>query len=116
MARYEYMNIILDILPEEIIAQYNLYQLASNRWVYLEIHKGIPGLKQVGRVANDRLHICLFKFGYSPAAQTSSLWKNATKDIYFHLVVNNFGIKYVGKETADHIIQALQNLYTISIY
>ena len=37
MGRYEYMKISLAILPEEIIAQYNLLQLASNGWVYLEI-------------------------------------------------------------------------------
>ena len=30
MGRYEYMKISLAILPEEIIAQYNLLQLASN--------------------------------------------------------------------------------------
>ena len=42
MGRYEYMKISLDILPEEIIAQYNLLQFASNRWVYLDIRKGMP--------------------------------------------------------------------------
>ena len=47
MERYEYMKISLDILPEEIITQYNLCQLASNGWVYLEIRKGMSGLKQV---------------------------------------------------------------------
>ena len=39
------MKISLDIFPEEIIALYNLYQLVSNGWVYLEIRKGMPGLK-----------------------------------------------------------------------
>ena len=33
MRRYEYMKISLSILPEEIIAQYNLLQLAFNGWV-----------------------------------------------------------------------------------
>ena len=109
------MKIIMDILPEEIIAQYKLCQLASNGWVYLEIRKGMPGLKQAGRIPNDRLQIHLSKFGYSPVAQTPSLWKHAIKDIYFPLVVDNFGVKYFGKETAYHIMQDLQKLYTISI-
>ena len=43
------MEISLAILPEEIIAQYNLLQLALNGWVYMEIRKGMPGLKQAGR-------------------------------------------------------------------
>ena len=42
-------------------------------------------------------------------------WKHATKDTCFSLVVDNFGVKYVGKDTADHLIQALKKLYTISI-
>ena len=115
MGRYEYMKTSLAILPEEIIVQYNLLQLASNGWVYLEIRKVTPGLKQAGRIANDRLKIHLAKFGYSPVALTPSFWKHAIKDICFSLVVENFGVKYVGKDTADHIIQALKNLYTIFI-
>ena len=114
MARYEYMKISLDILTEEIIAQYNLCQLASNRWVYLYIRKGMLGLKQAIRIVNDRLQIHLSKFVYSPVAQTPSLWKHDTKDTFFSLVGNDLGVKYVGKETTDHLIQALQKLYTIS--
>ena len=30
-------------------------------------------------------------------------------------MVDNFGAKHVGKDTADHLIQALKELYTISI-
>ena len=59
MGRYEYMKISLAIFPVEIIAQYKLLQLASNGWVYLEILKGMPGLKQAGRIANDRLKMSL---------------------------------------------------------
>ena len=115
MGRYKYMKISLAILPEEIIAQNNLLQLASNGWVYLEVRKGMPGMKQAVRIANNRLKIHLAKFGYSPVAWTPSLWKHATKDICFSLVVDSFGVKYVGKDTADHIIQELKKLYTISI-
>ena len=115
MGRYDYMKISLAILPEETIAQYNLLQLASNRWLYLEICKGMPGLKQAGLIMNNRLKIHLAKFGYSPVTRIPSLWKHATKDICFSLVVDNFGVKYVSKDTVDHLIQALKKLYTISI-
>ena len=30
-------------------------------------------------------------------------------------MVDNFGVKHVGKDTSDHLIQALKKLYTISI-
>ena len=115
MGSYEYMKIILEILREEIIAQYSLLQLASNGWLYLDIGKGMPCLKQSDTIANDRLKIHLAKFGYSPVARNPSLWKHSTKDIYSSLVVYNFGVKYVGKDMADHFIQALKKLYTISI-
>ena len=78
---YEYIKISLAIIPEEITAQYNLLQLASNGWVYLDIRKGMPGLKQDGRIANDRLNIHLANLGYSPVALTSYLLKHANKDI-----------------------------------
>ena len=94
MGRYKYMQISLVILPEEIIAQYNLLQLASNGWAYLETRKGMPGLKQAGRIANNRLKIHLSNFGYSPIARTPSLWKHVTKDICFSLVVDDFGVKH----------------------
>ena len=45
MSRYEYMKIAMEFFPNEIICQYNLRDLASNSWVYMEICKGMPGLK-----------------------------------------------------------------------
>ena len=43
------------------------------------------------------------------------MWKHNTKPIWFSLVVDDFGVKYINKENADRLIQALQKLYTISI-
>ena len=116
MYGYEYMKISLDIVPKKIIHQYNLRALASNGWVYMEICKGMTGLKQARRITNDRLQLHLSKFGYAPVARTPSLWKHATKNIIFSLVVDDFGVNYVGKDNSDHLIQALKNLYTASIY
>ena len=41
MARYEYMKVALEIIPEEIVYQYNLHDVASNGLVYMKIRKGI---------------------------------------------------------------------------
>ena len=59
MALYEFMKLALACIPEEIIDQYNLRALSSNGWVYLDIRKGMPGLKQAGCIANDRLKYLL---------------------------------------------------------
>ena len=49
------MKISLDIIPEEIILQYNIRSLTSKIWVYIDISKGMPSLKQAGRIANKGL-------------------------------------------------------------
>jgi hypothetical protein len=53
--------------------QYNLRELAVKGWIYLEIRKGMPGLKQAGKIANDRLTKHLGKYGYTPAPRTPAL-------------------------------------------
>ena len=115
MARYEYMKLDLACILDEIIDQYSLRTLSSDGWFYLEIQKGMPGLKQAGRISNDRLKSHLAHFGFAPVPITLALWKHATKPIIFSLVVDDFGVKYIVKENADHLIQDLQKLYTISI-
>ena len=75
----------------------------------------MPGLKQASRVANHRLKIHLVQFGYVPVPSTPALWKYEMRDITFSLFVNDFGVKYVGRENYDHFIQAIKKQYTISM-
>ena len=53
MNRYKYTKIPMDIIPEEIIQQYNPRNLAHKDFVYMEIQKGMYGLPQAGKIAND---------------------------------------------------------------
>ena len=41
------------------------------------------------------------------------LWKHITKPIQFTLTVDDFGVKYEGKEHADHLIDAFSTNYAI---
>jgi hypothetical protein len=107
MSRYEYMKLHISKIPDEIIEEYNLASITTtDGWVYMEIRKGMPGLKQAGRIANDRLTIHLAKFGYRPVPVTPSLWTHDTCPVDFSLVVDDFGVKYVGKEHAMHLLTA----------
>ena len=63
----------------------------------MEIRKVISGLKQAGRIANERLKLYLSQFGYAPVPHTPALWKHAAHDITFSLVVDDFGVKYIRK-------------------
>jgi hypothetical protein len=55
LPRYEYMRLPLAIIPEDVIDKYNLISIAVDRCVYLEIRKGMYGLKQAGLLANQLL-------------------------------------------------------------
>jgi hypothetical protein len=45
---FEYMKMLLSRFPEEIVQKYHLKALAIDGWVYIEIRKGMYGLKQAG--------------------------------------------------------------------
>jgi hypothetical protein len=60
------------------------------------------------------LALHLAQNGYHQSTQIPGLFKHETQPISFCLVVDNFGIKGVGKENADHLIQTLQKNYTIT--
>jgi hypothetical protein len=114
LPRFEYMKMLLSRFPEEIVQKYNLNTLAVDGWVYIEIRKGIYGLKQAELFANQLLQTSLAPFGYYPARHTPGLWLHITRPIYFSLVVDNFEVKYVGKKHADHLRNALLKTYELT--
>jgi hypothetical protein len=64
---FEYMKMLISRFPKEIIQKYNLNALAVDGWVYIEIRKGMYGLKQAGLLANQLLQTRLAPFGYYPS-------------------------------------------------
>jgi hypothetical protein len=112
--RYEYMRLSIDIIPDKIIDEYNLRPLVSNGYVYIEIRKGMYGLPQAGILANKLLTKRLALHGYAPTAHTHNLWRHKTGPIACTLVVDDFGVKYVGKEDADHLYRVLTEHYEAS--
>jgi hypothetical protein len=108
------MRIPINILPQSIIDQYNLLDLVHNGFVYAEITKGMYGLPQSGRIANDALVPHLAAHGYKQSKRTPGLFTHDTRPVAFSLVVDDFGIKYEGKEHALHLQQVLQQKYTIT--
>jgi hypothetical protein len=107
LPRFEYMKMLLSSFPEEIIQKYNLNALAVDGWVYIEIRKGIYGLKQAGLLSNQLLQTRLAPFGYYPERHTTGLWLHKTRPISFTLVVEDFAVKYMGKQHAEHLRNAL---------
>jgi len=111
MECYKYMRLPIDSIPEEIILQYHLLPLVHKGFVYMEIRQGMYGLPQAGILANQLLAKRLALHGYTPTVHTPGLWAHKTRPILFSLVVDNFGVKYVGKQHADHLFSALEEHY-----
>jgi hypothetical protein len=53
----------------------------------------------------------LKEHGYSQSKTTPGLWKHEWQPIIFSLVVDNFRVKYVGKEHAQYLLQMVQKYY-----
>jgi hypothetical protein len=114
LPRCEYMIMVLSRFPEEIVQKYNLNALAVDSWVHNEIRKGVYGLKQAGLLANQLLQTRVAPFGYYPARHTPGLWLHKTHPISFTLVVDDFAVKYVGKQHAEHLRNALFETYELT--
>ena len=97
MNRSEYVKIKITDIPTELIDEYNLQAVTHNGWVYFEIVREWYGPSQSGKLANNLLRTCLNKVGYSEAITTPVPWKNTWRTIQFCLVVDDFGIEYVGE-------------------
>ena len=115
MVRYKYVQIKLEDIPEEIICKNNLHEkVTKDGYVYVEIQKGMYGLPQAGILAQELLEKQLNEHGYSQNKAIPGLWTHKTRPISFTLVVNDFGVKYAGKEHATHLISILKQHYEIS--
>jgi hypothetical protein len=105
---------VLSRFPEEIIQKYDLNALAVDGWVYIGIRKVMYGLKQAGLLANQLLQTRLAPFGYYPARHTTGLRLHASRPISIMLVVDDFAVKNVGKQHAEHLRDALLQTYELA--
>ena len=104
------MCIPLSTFPEHTIQQYNLRHTSNNVYVYVEIIRSIYGLPQAGALANKFLKEKLVPHGYFEVTHAPVLCQHITRPVYFSLVVDDFGVKYINKADTDHLIAALKTL------
>ena len=115
MERYEYMRLKLSDMPDDVILHYKLRDIATpDGYVYCEIRQGMYGLPQAGIIAQELLAKRLKEHGYSQSETTPGLWTHEWRPISFSLVVDDFGVKYVGEEHAQHLLQVVQKYYKCS--
>ena len=79
----------------------------------MEISRGMYGLQQSDILANKLLGKRLAEQVYHELPHTPGLFRHETGQIWFTLVVEDFGIKYIGEESTNHILGVLKELNEI---
>ena len=73
------------------------------------------GLLQAGMLANKLLKTRLACHGYYECRHTLGLWQHQWQPITFVLVVDDFGVKFKGKQHAQHLAAALKEHYDVTM-
>ena len=95
---------------------YNLKPLIHKGAIYCEIRKTMYGHSASGRLANDKLVQVLKNNDFEQSELIPGLFKHQTRPLAFSLIVDDFGVKYVGKDNAEYLIKTLEdNGYTITV-
>ena len=115
MERYEYLRIKMDDIPDEVIEQYDLNSKSSkDGYVYVEVRRGMYGLPHAGLIAQELLEERMAKHGYHQSENTPGLWSHEWRPIQFCLTVDDFLVKYIGEEHAQHLINAVSQDYEMT--
>ena len=115
MARPEFMKMPIKAIPQDIIDYYNLFDKAHDGYTYIQINKGMYGLKQAALLAYNQLVTFLKPAGYEPIENSVGMWRHKTRKTLFSLCVDDFGIKYMNTSDLNHLLSTLRNNYTVTL-
>ena len=98
MDRPEYLRMKLAHFPQDVIDHYNLNNLVDEKgFVYVRCERGMYGLPHAGIIAQKLLEKRLSEHGYRQSDHTPGFWTHEWRPICFSLIVDDFGVKYVGR-------------------
>ena len=80
MTYYQYIRVRPEMIPQEIWddPRYEIHT-ADDGFIYLEIRRGMYGLKEAGIIAYNQLMKKLAPYGYVPVPFTPGLWTHKTR-------------------------------------
>ena len=111
MARKEYLRLKLPDMTDDVIAEYGLRDKSTtNVYVYVTVSKGMYALPQAEIIAQQLLEERLGKEGYFQSKFTPGLWSHEWRPVQSSPVVDDFGVKYIGKEHAEHLVGVIKNM------
>lgn len=109
MDQPEYMQLKIDDVPAEIITKYKLRELVDdNNCLYIEVTKGMYGLPQADIPAQQQLKKRLNQHAYHQSSIIPDFWTHESRPISFPLVVHDFGVKCIGQEHTQHLLNVLK--------
>ena len=115
MAQSEYMCLEQSDLPESVVQQYNLEANATkDGYIHVDIQWGIYGIMQAGIITQELIDKILKKKGYHQIRITPGFRTHKWRPICFALCVDDFGVKHVEKQHAEHLMTVLIKHYKIS--
>ena len=100
MSEPVYMFINIDTIPQTIIDKYNLRDIVENGKVVMEVSSTIYGLKEAGKLSQDRLVAHLSEYGYKQCRFTPCLFIHESNETAFTLVVDDFLVKFQNQTAA----------------
>ena len=95
----EFMKVHISKFPADIIEKYDLNAIVTpGSHVYIKINKEMYGLYQAVILAYDQLKTFMEKNNYYPEPHTVEMWSHKTRHTKIYLGVDDFCIKYYGKD------------------
>ena len=77
----------------------------------MAMKKGMYGLPQSAILAQELLEKRLNDEGYHQSEFTPGLWTHEWRPICFTLVVDDFGVKYVGEQHTEYLVSIFDKHY-----
>ena len=115
--RPEFFCIKLSNFPKDVIKNYKLREKVDDKgFVYVKCIRRMYGLPHAGIIAQKLLKERLENNGYRQSDKTPGFWKHDMRPISFTLIVDDFGVKCIGKKHANHLINVLKKHYTVEEY
>ena len=110
------MKIHSKYFPPEIKALYMIDSLIdSDGYFYVDINKGMYGLKQAAVIAYQQLVKHLNSHGYYPILFTTGIWSHRNLKTKFCICMDDFGIKFFSQQDANHLLTALRHKYDVTV-
>ena len=115
LERPEYMWLERAHVPADVQAAYANQIIWRDNRAMVQVNKGIYGLPQAGRLAQEKLVTLLAKHDYLQCENTPLLFRQKASNLTFCLVVGDFAIKYHSRADAEDLISAIRKEYKFEV-